>query len=196
MRVKKQSVYNAILQSATAEFAEHGYDKSTIGRIAERAGTSSSNIYVYFQCKLDIALAVYESWFKAQIYNLVRTVRRQNMPEAKVKKLLEGLWNNIPKHKNGLTTTLVQALSTATPSDNYNPKLLQWTEKKIAELLSESVTGSTGNQEEFTSIANIIMLAFDGVGLRHNLSKPVDHSADSIQQMTYMICAMGLKTRN
>jgi AcrR family transcriptional regulator len=190
VRVKNQTVYNAILRSATAEFVEHGYVKSTIGKIARRAGTSSSNIYVYFQSKLDIALAVYEPWFKAQILQLARSVLKENTPEEKVGRLLEGLWNEIPKHRNGLTTTLLQALSTATPEDNYNPELLQWTEIEIAELLSESVTGSDQGSQEFKAVAHMIMLAFDGVGLRHNLNKPIDHRVDMIQRMTAMVCAM------
>ena len=190
MRVKNQAVYDAILQSATAEFVEHGFIKCTIGKIADRAGTSSSNIYVYFQSKLDIALAVYEPWLKAQIKSLGRAVRKKNSPKEKVRRLLEGVWNEIPDHKNGLTTTLVQALSTATPRDNYNPDLLQWTENQIAELLAEAVMGSKQYQQEFRSIAHMIMLAFDGVGLRHNLSKPIDYRDDVIQQMTCLICAM------
>lgn len=48
----------AILESATALFAEHGYDSVSISAIAERAGVSKANIFHHFSSKNELYLAV------------------------------------------------------------------------------------------------------------------------------------------
>ena len=98
MRVKSSVVREAIQISAALEFVEKGFLKATIGNIARCAGTAHSNVYVYFQSKLEMTLAIYEPWLKAQ-----------NLVGQKLRILLEGLWKEIPSHQNGMTTTLIQA---------------------------------------------------------------------------------------
>lgn len=169
MKVKRDSVREAILASAAARFAADGYLRTTIGAIAKGAGTAASNVYVYFPSKLDIALAVFEPWLKSRVLRLEKAVKRETGVEAKVRRLVDGLLRRIPEDEAGHTTTLVQALSTARPSEPYNPELLHWTEGKVAEILREAAGGSLAAPEG-ASLARSLMLIFDGVALRRNLS--------------------------
>ena len=138
MRVKREAMRQAILAAAAEEFSKRGYLKATMGQIARRAGTAPSNIYVYYKSKLEIAVAVYEPWFRKQIILLERSIRRKRSTALKVQCLVDGILRRIPNEKRGLTTTLVQALATARPTDVYSPQLLQWTEGKIAEIIQSS----------------------------------------------------------
>ena len=187
MRVKKKAVHDSILAAAEQEFAENGYVKATISKIARRAGTAPSNVYVYFQSKLEIVLAVYEPWFKRQILELEQSVAAEVTVEQKLTCLLEGLWKYIPRDERGLTTTLMQALATATTQDKYNPELLRWTEHKIADILAEIFGQQPDPSVNFLSVAHMIMFAFDGVGLRRNLRQSINREAQMISDMVVIL---------
>jgi AcrR family transcriptional regulator len=49
-----------ILESALELFASHGYERTTVRSIAERAGISQGLIYNYFQSKEDLLRALFE----------------------------------------------------------------------------------------------------------------------------------------
>lgn len=54
MQVKKEYMHRAIVEAAIEEFAEKGYTKGSLRRIAEAADTKMSNIYNYFRNKEDL----------------------------------------------------------------------------------------------------------------------------------------------
>ena len=54
MQVKKEYMHRAIVEAATEEFAEKGYAKGSLRRVAEAADTKMSNIYNYFRSKEDL----------------------------------------------------------------------------------------------------------------------------------------------
>jgi AcrR family transcriptional regulator len=143
--------------------------RTTIGAIATGARTAPSNVYVYFPSKLDVALAVYEPWLKSQVQALEKAVAAQKSGEAKVRRLVDGLLRRIPEDEGGHTTILVQALSAARPNEPYNPELLHWIEGRIAGMLRRAL-GVTFSEPESMALARGLMLVFDGVALRRNLS--------------------------
>ena len=52
-----------ILQAAAQEFAAAGFDKASLGKIAEGAGVSKPALYYYFEDKADIYVTVvHEAW--------------------------------------------------------------------------------------------------------------------------------------
>jgi AcrR family transcriptional regulator len=51
MQVLKESVRNAILEGAIAEFFEHGYQNANMRKIADSANITVGNIYRYFDNK-------------------------------------------------------------------------------------------------------------------------------------------------
>ena len=62
VQVKKESVRNAILDSARDLFSERGYHRTTLLDIAQLAGTGVSSLYSYFPSKLHLLYAVVEPW--------------------------------------------------------------------------------------------------------------------------------------
>ncbi|MFD3537573.1 ScbR family autoregulator-binding transcription factor [Streptomyces sp. NPDC058664] len=51
----------AILESAAAVFAEHGYERTTIGEILVRAGVTKGALYFHFASKEDLAVGVLDA---------------------------------------------------------------------------------------------------------------------------------------
>lgn len=186
MRVKRDSVREAILTAAAARFSADGYLRATIGAIAKDAGTAASNVYVYFPCKLEIALAVFEPWLKKEVLALEKAARKAEGPEAKVRLVVDGIVRRIPLDHKGRTTTLMQALSSARPSDRYNPQLLHWTEGKISQMLHEACGLAA---DECDALARALMLIFDGVALRRNLS-----IATVGEELVDVVCALVLRS--
>jgi AcrR family transcriptional regulator len=185
VRLKREAMREAILAAATKEFSTRGYLKATINQIAKRAGTAPSNIYVYYKSKLEIAVAVYEPWFKKQIILLERSVKRKKSTTLKVHCLVDGILRRIPNDKHGLTTTLVQALATAKPTDVYSPQLLQWAEGKIAEIIHDAF-GDIPKKEMDLSTAHILMLIFDAIALRRNLRPVISPNQATLRAIAEM----------
>lgn len=65
MRVKEGNKEKDILEAAIKVFAEVGYHKAKISKIAEVAGVATGSVYVYFEDKEDIILKIFEQiWVK------------------------------------------------------------------------------------------------------------------------------------
>jgi AcrR family transcriptional regulator len=58
---KKQRTRQAIVETATGLFAEHGYAETTLAEVAEAAEVSLSTIFNYFPGKPDIVFAVLDA---------------------------------------------------------------------------------------------------------------------------------------
>lgn len=57
---RSDTTRKAIIDAATALFAEHGYERSGIEQIAERAGVSKGALYHHYRDKAEVLAAVYE----------------------------------------------------------------------------------------------------------------------------------------
>ncbi|WP_199615425.1 TetR/AcrR family transcriptional regulator [Paenibacillus alkalitolerans] len=55
----KNEKYYAILAGALKTFAEHGYHKSQVSRIAKASGVADGTIYLYFKRKEDILIELF-----------------------------------------------------------------------------------------------------------------------------------------
>ena len=179
MRVKSEAMRGAILAAAAAEFSERGYLGATVNTIATSAGTAPSNVYVYFRSKVEIALAVYEPWFKRRLSALEKVVAKADTPQQKIRRLVKGLLEDIAGDRYGHTSTLIEALASAKPTDEYRPDLLLWAEKKITRVIRDAVPDVTCGDGEVLPAARLLMIVFDSVALRHNLKR----QKDSIREM-------------
>lgn len=81
----------------------------------------------------------------------------------------------------------MQALSTPRPSEPYNPEPLFWTEGKAAEMLCKAI-GDALSQGECAALARSLMLIFDGVALRRNLSI-INIGSELVDTVTRLIVA-------
>ncbi|XAH25160.1 TetR/AcrR family transcriptional regulator [Xylophilus sp. GW821-FHT01B05] len=93
----------AILDAATAEFAQHGLAGARVDRIAEQAGLNKRLIYYYFGSKDDLFLAVLEASY-AQIRAAEQQLHLQDMPPAQaLQRLTEFTWDYYIAHPEFLT---------------------------------------------------------------------------------------------
>ncbi|WP_157982017.1 TetR/AcrR family transcriptional regulator [Oceanicella sp. SM1341] len=188
MRPKSDDVRKAILAAATELFTRDGYAATTMSRIARTGGMSTSNLYVYYPSKLAIMLEIYEPWLKEQVSALEARVAAEEGAEAKLRCLVRGILEDIPADPDGYTRALVQAVSVTGPPDGYTSDLLRWAEGRILEILNQvGDFGRAGVSPE--AISYMLMLIFDGVGLRRDLPPRPELSARLHEAMVSLLLA-------
>ena len=186
-QVKKVEVRDRILAAATRLFAERSYALATINQIAGAADTAPSNVYVYFRSKLEIVFAIYGPWLKEHLETLAQEVEALRTPEAKVLRVVQKLWREIPADRNAFANNLIQAVSSATQEDCYDPALLRWTEQKIATILSRALPPARAAEIDCLRFAHILMMAFDGFAVNQSINRAIDCDDRMIEEMTAAI---------
>ncbi len=166
VQVKKESVRNAILDSARDRFSERGYHGTTLQDIAQLAGTGVSSLYSYFPSKLHLLYAVIEPWQKECYHRLEAQVRDISDPREKLRAILLGIWRDIPKENVGLANALMEALASANLSETKPLMLLPWIEQRLTRMLADAVPGGT---IEKGLLANLIIMAQDGYIIHRRL---------------------------
>jgi AcrR family transcriptional regulator len=182
-QVKKAEIRDSILAAAGALFAECGYARATINLIAKTAGIAPSNVYVYFESKLEIMFAIYEPWFRQHLDELEREVGVLATPEAKVSRIVEKLWRDIPADRNTFSINIIQAISAATPEDRYDPALLGWAVNKVAKLLASALTTTRAGRVDCVPFARVLMMAFDGFAVNSRINRAIFCDDDVIEHM-------------
>lgn len=194
MRPKNDQVREALLRSAKNLFARKGYATTTMSSIAKEGGMSTSNLYCYYDSKLAIMLEIYEPWLKRQVLALEKRVAAKSGAEAKIRRLVRGILDDIANDHEGYTRALVQALSISDPSKEYNAELLLWVEQRIQKTLSQAANFERSGLD-LEAVSHMLMLMFDGVGLRRNLPPRPKQSAAMQEMLISMLlsCAKQLE---
>ena len=93
----------AILDAASAEFAQHGLSGARVDRIAEQAGLNKRLLYYYFGSKDDLFLAVLEASY-ARIRQAEQALHLQDMPPVQaLRRLTEFTWDYYIAHPEFMT---------------------------------------------------------------------------------------------
>jgi AcrR family transcriptional regulator len=180
-QVKKASVREAILRSATELFTEKDYSTTTLSEIARRAGVSMSNIYNYFGSKLEILFAVYEPWLDARLDRLAEEVAAMKDRRARLRHVLLTVLRDIPSENNNFANNVLQALSTRRADESYSRNLLLKSEARVSALLAEILpTGSAVVEDDLLS--HLLFMAFDGFTVNYRLVGP-SRRAEPIVEM-------------
>lgn len=163
VQVKKPDIRDAILTSAFELFSEKDYASTTLAQIANKAGASTSNLYVYFPSKLDLLWAVLRPWLFRQIDQLEMEVQAIDGARPRLERILTALWGDIPAADNNLSINLVQGVALSKPEDNYSRDLLIYLEQRLTVMLRDSLpperVGVLGDEDAF---AHLAFMAFDG----------------------------------
>ena len=183
-QVKKEDVRLAILESTFSLISERGYVGTSMTQIALRAGISHATVYIYFNSKIHVFFSVYEGWLKDKIGQLENRVDAAAAPRDKLRALLKGLFQDIPKLDNGFANNLIQAISTIGPNDRYETHLVDWFKGRIEEMLKSCIPELQTAAGKRRRLAQFVIVAFDGciVNFRANpLSLP---ESRMIQELT------------
>lgn len=180
VQVKKQEVRDAIVEAAFTLFKHNGYTSTTMSKIAREAGTTVSNLYVYFDSKILVLYEIYTPWLLEQIDRIERSVRKLRRPRAQVKRLVMGLWADIPAADQSFANCMIEALASA-PRDQGKPNdLLFLAETRISALLRECLPVDRYALLGDGLMAHILWMAFDGFVINQRIgdTRNVEHLAD------------------
>lgn len=138
MQVLKEDVFDSILSSAKELFLTNGYDKTSIEKIAKKAGISKSNLYNYFKSKDDIFCKLTDSaaiGFQKMIEKFCSDQFSPLFGEQGFENMLtDEIYNLIHSHKDGLI--LLMNYSTGTKYENLKYVLTEQISNKFVRKFS------------------------------------------------------------
>lgn len=161
-QVKKEEVRRAIIESAFELFTREGYVGTSLPMIAKGAGISSPNVYSYFSSKLAILYAIYDPWIRDRFEELEGRLFKLEMPADRLQALLTFLWRELPGLQSGFANNVIQAISTATPRDEYRTDLIAWLEGRIEQLVLDALPPARHALVVGTEMAHMIVMTMDG----------------------------------
>jgi AcrR family transcriptional regulator len=188
-QVKKASVRDAIEHSAFALFKENGYAETTLAHIGAGAGVTVSNIYNYFDSKLDILYAVYDPWLEERLDRLVAEVSGIEPPRDKLKAIFLALFRDIPAEDGGFVNNLLQALSARQPGELYSSDLLLRSEARISAILRDIVPPGNRRLAEDDLFSHLLFMAFDGFAVHYKLRGKSRRAEDICDMLSDLILA-------
>jgi AcrR family transcriptional regulator len=168
-QVKKEAVRAAIVKAAYRLFRRQGYVGTTLNEIAEAAGISRANIYVYFGSKFELLYALFEPWLQQRLEALERELQAIADPRARLRRILVALWREIPAESNGFANNLMQAVSTAPPDENYSPEVLLKVEARVAAMIDRCLDDDVRRLVDSRALAQLAFMAFDGFAMQAHL---------------------------
>lgn len=161
-QVKKEEVRRAIIESAFELFTREGYVGTSLPMIAKGAGISSPNVYSYFSSKLAILYAIYDPWIRDRFEELEGRLFKLERPADRLHALLTFLWRELPGLQSGFANNVIQAISTATPRDEYRTDLIAWLEGRIEQLVLDALPPVRHPLVVGTEMAHMIVMTMDG----------------------------------
>jgi AcrR family transcriptional regulator len=123
----------AVLAAAAAEFSERGYARSSIRRIAERAGLTSAAIYYHFPTKLACLEAVQNDALE----------------------LMRSYWDPIMEGEGHIADRVAQLLRAAAQINTVNPHM--------AKISARIVMEDAGGHPEMSSVAELANAYTDAI---------------------------------
>ncbi|KMM85582.1 DNA-binding transcriptional regulator, AcrR family [Pseudomonas taetrolens] len=161
-QIKKMEIRDAIVESAFTLFKHKGYTATTMSSIAREAGVTVSNLYVYFDSKFLILYAIYTPWFQDQVVRLKDSVSRLRQPRARLKRILIGVWSELPMADQAFANCMIEALASAPRQQSKPNDLLKWAEAQISEMMLETLPQERHHLLDDGLLAHILWMAFDG----------------------------------
>ena len=189
VQVKKAEIREAILDAAARLFEEKGYVGTSITEIGQAAGVAPSGIYIYFQSKLDLFYTIFGPWLKSRLARLERELKKIEGHRARVRRIVEAIWLDIPRESNFFANNLMQAVSTATQADFYSGKLLEWCEQRVARMLEAAEPRTVQGHHDHASLAHILFMSFNGFVAGAYLGVRAEKIIPAIDAMTDLIMA-------
>ena len=187
VQVKRETVRNAILDSARDLFSERGYHGTTLLDIADITGIGVSSLYSYFPSKIHLLYAVVEPWQEGAFARLETRVGALPDRREKLRCMLLGIWRDMPTENIGLANSLMEALASADPAQKKPSPLLRWTEERLMDMLGTIMPPCSGKTIDYALLPNLFMMAYDGFVINRRLNDLRD-----IENLVETICDMML----
>jgi AcrR family transcriptional regulator len=176
-QVKKAGMREAILAAAFDLFCRKGYTATTMSEIARAAGMTVANLYVYFDSKLLIFYEIYTPWLLARVDSLRESVQKFPTPRTRLRRIIVGLWGDIPAADHSFANAMIEALASA-PMDTPKPNnLLEQCEIAITNLILESLPPERAYLASNRLLSHILWMAHDGFAINSRIGDTRDLEA-------------------
>lgn len=185
VQVKKKVVRDAIVQAAFELFSDHGYQRTKLADIAARAEVGVGNIYSYFPSKLHLLYEVYRPWLVEQTEALAQNLGAIEGPRDRVRRLLMGIWHDIPTRNTGLANSLMEALATAEPGQGKISDMLLWSERRTTALLERALPAERRALLRGNLLSHLLWMAYDGFVINRRVGDVRD-----IASIVEVVCDM------
>ena len=195
VQIKKNSVQNAILKAAKSLYMKKGYVNTSMSEIARSAKISTSNLYIYFDSKLDIMFALYRPWFIRHLDLLEEKTLAIEDKRERLETILLYVWRDIPASDNNFANNLVQALSTKTTRERYNRDLLLLSEARLSRLILTCLPESQRHWVSNDLLSHLMFMAHDGFAMNYTL-EGLNGSivkADRVEKIVKSLCDLLLR---
>ena len=190
VQIKKNSVQIAILKAAKSLYIKKGYVNTSMSEIARSAKISTSNLYIYFNSKLDIMFALYRPWFIRHLDLLEEKTLTIEDKRERLETILLYVWRDIPASDNNFANNLVQALSTKTSRERYNRDLLLLSEARLSRLILTCLPESQRHWVSNDLLSHLMFMAHDGFAMNYTL-EGLNGSivkADRVEKIVKCLC--------
>ncbi|KGF67425.1 TetR family transcriptional regulator [Hoeflea sp. BAL378] len=168
----------AILHTAASFFAEHGYDRASMGKLAQACGVSKALIYHYYPSKDALLFDILDTHLTALVEVVERAAAEPGTPQTRLRALIRAILiayrDSDAEHKVQL-----EALSSL-PEDNQ--RHLRALQRRLVTSMSEAVRAI--EPERFSSrpdlVGPVTMSVFGMLNwfyLWHKPGGPVDRDA-------------------
>ncbi|MDT8320411.1 MAG: TetR/AcrR family transcriptional regulator [Xanthomonadales bacterium] len=186
VQVKKKKLEAAILDAARELFRVKGYLGTRMSEIAATAGTSVSNLYIYFPSKLHLLYEVYTPMVTSRMMRLANESQSIKDPEKRLRLIFLTLWRDLPREDNAFARNLMQAIITAPEGLEKPHHPLSWLEEFTNDLIKTCLPESRHFLVEDRTIAFLAWMAFDGFVA--NVNKEEDRDIEKlVVQFTDML---------
>lgn len=146
----------AILDRSAALFAEHGYDRASMNKIAAACGVSKANLYHYYKDKDELLFDVIRVHL-ADLLHVVEAVNQPDLaPEARLRELVTAL---LEAYRDADAQHSVQISNMRFLSDERQSALKNM-ERELVRIFSSAVSGIAPRLEGTTMLMPVTMSLF------------------------------------
>jgi TetR/AcrR family fatty acid metabolism transcriptional regulator len=194
MRIKEGNKEKDIIEAAIKVFAEKGYFKSKISKIADVAGVATGSVYVYYENKEDILLKIFEQLW-GNIYQEARLIKNNNnsSPMEKLESLIDMAFGTFMEN-TALAIVYINEQSNLIQyspqkfTDNYD-KFLDLCEDIIRDGINKKVMAENIDVQIFR---NYFLGGFRNL-LHHWAHDPQNFSLDRIRENVKLLTRHGIQ---
>ncbi len=160
-----QETRRLLLEAAAEEFAQNGYNKANVNRIAEAAGFSIGTVYNYFPSKRDLMFAFIDETAQRHVDYVIDQVKLEKDPGKRLDAFFKAGFEFVETH-----TTQSRAIFNTLngPDEEFKLRLFQGYQP-LFQLLSDDVIGPGIAQGDFRKVdpvatSGLLMLIYLGTG--------------------------------
>lgn len=165
-----------ILRTALKLFAKHGYEGTSVAKIAERAGISQGLLYNYFRGKEDVLEAIFEQSM-ADVQESFLLAEAGGPPSQRIEQLVHGAFAIVRRNQDFWRLSYAVRMQPGVVA-RVGKRAVQWT-AMIHETLTRFLAESGVEEPELE--AAVLFAVIDGVA-QHFVLDPDRYPLDEVAE--------------